>query len=369
LARFTVTVQSYPTAVLWVIQFPHQASDQVTSQPEQSNQAEGATAAVAATGRFEIDDPCAYECASGPWEILAEPIAPGPFANRKDFLITPSLILYREDFRGATRARGMSPPGMLAVGLPLRVGGRSRYWGAAPEGGTLPATLPGALDVVLDDGQEHLVALVALDLLRRSLPEDAVDALERGAALRQLPVRRHGADAIARWLLTVIDTAKRRAEPSSLAALSRTVEEELPWRLVDACRFDSASGAQREAPVRQRSLDRAMAFLRDADIASVRVGDLCRATSVTQRTLEYGFREGLGLSPLRFLRLLRLHLARREFAASQAGTTTVADIADRLGLLHHSRFAAEYAALFGEMPSATLARPPLRAASPMLLSG
>jgi AraC family ethanolamine operon transcriptional activator len=88
---------------------------------------------------------------------------------------------------------------------------------------------------------------------------------------------------------------------------------------------------------------------------------------VTQRTLEYGFRERLGLSPLRFLRLLRLHTARRELAAAQAGTTTVADIADRLGLLHHSRFAAEYAALFGEMPSQTWARPPLCVTSPMML--
>jgi AraC family ethanolamine operon transcriptional activator len=110
-----------------------------------------------------------------------------------------------------------------------------------------------------------------------------------------------------------------------------------------------------------------MAFLRHADIASVCVGDLCRAAAATQRTLEYGFREALGLSPLRFLRLLRLHMARRELAAAQAGTTTVADIADHFGLLHHSRFAAEYATLFGEMPSQTLARPPVRVASPMSL--
>ena len=339
----------------------------MTFKPEQSDAPERATAAVAAAGRFEIDDPCAYEYASAPWEILAEPIARGSFANRKDFLVTSSLVLYREDFNGPTRVRGMSPPGMLAVGLPLRVGGRSEYWGAAPGGSTLPATLPGALDVVLDDGQEQLIVLVALELLRNSLPENVLDALERSAARRQVPVRRHATDVFGRWLLTIIEAAKRREDPASLAALSRTVEEELPWRLVDACRFDNASRCQRDAPARQRALDRAMDYLRNADIASVRVGDLCRATAVTQRTLEYGFRQGLGLSPLRFLRLLRLHLARRELAAAQAGTTTVADIADRLGLLHHSRFAAEYAILFGEMPSQTLARPPFRLQRPMLL--
>ena len=337
------------------------------SQPEQSNPARGTTADVAATGHFEIDDPCAYECASEPWEILAEPIGRGPFSNRKDFLVTASLILYREDFSGSVRVRGMSPPGMLAIGFPLRVGDRSRYWGASPGGGTLPATPPGALDVVLDAGQEQLIVLVALEALRRSLPEDAVESLERGAVLHQLPVSREESNAIARWLLAVIDAAKRRPDPASLRMLSRILEDELPWRLVGACRFDSVSASRRETSARRRALDRAITFLRDADIASVGVGDLCQATAVSQRTLEYGFREGLGLSPLRFLRLLRLHTARRELAAAEAASTTVADIADRFGLLHHSRFAAEYAALFGEMPSQTLARPPLRLARPMLL--
>jgi len=339
---------------------------QMIFKPEQSDAPDGTAAAVAAAGRFEIDDTCAYECASAPWEILVEPIAPGPFVHRKDFLVTPSLILYREDFKGPIRVRGMSPPGMLAVGVPLRVGDRSRYWGAAPGGSTLPATLPGALDLVFDDGHEHLVVLVALDLLRTSLPGDVLDALERSAGRRQLPVRRRGTDAFGRWLLTVLEAAKRRADPASLAALSRTVEAELPWRLAGAFCFDKTPASPRRMPARYRALDRAMAYLREADIASVRVDDLCRATAVTARTLEYGFREGLGVSPLRFVRLLRLHLARRELAAAQAGTTTVADIADRLGLLHHSRFAAEYATLFGEMPSQTLARPPFRVASPLL---
>ena len=337
-------------------------------KPEQSDAPDRATAAVAAAGRFEIDDPCAYEYASAPWEILVEPIARGSFANRKDFLVTSSLIIYREDFNGPIRVRGMSPPDMLAVGLPLRVGDKSRYWGKSPAGSALPATLPGAIDVVLDAGQEQLVILVAMELLRRSLPDDVVDSLEKGAVLRQLPVLGHESAALARWLLAVIDMAKRQGDPASLSAFSRAVEEEFPWRLARACLVDSACLSRREVPARRRALDRAMAFLRDADIASVDVGDLCRAAMVSPRTLEYGFREELGLSPLRFLRLLRLHMARRELAGTQAGTTTVADIADRFGLLHHSRFAAEYGSLFGERPSQTLSRPPLQVTSPMLLS-
>jgi AraC family ethanolamine operon transcriptional activator len=336
------------------------------SGPDLPNRSTDA-AAAAATGRFEIDDLCGYETASAPWEVLVEPIGRGPFAHRKDFLISGSLILYREDFEGPIHVRGMSPPGMLAVGLPLRIGERTRYWGASPSGGFLPATLPGALDVVLDAQQEHIVVLVALDLLRRSLPENLVDALERRVLLRRLPVHGSEAAAIARWLLAVIEAAGRQPDPTSLRVLSQTVEDELPWRLARACRLDGMSASPTAGTVRRRALDRAIAFLRESDIAAVDVGDLCRAATVAPRTLEYGFGDELGLSPLKFLRLLRLHRARRELAGAQSESATVADIADRLGLFHHGRFAAEYRQLFGEMPSQTLCRPPLRVASPMLL--
>jgi AraC-like DNA-binding protein len=52
---------------------------------------------------------------------------------------------------------------------------------------------------------------------------------------------------------------------------------------------------------------------------------------------------------------------------TERGTATIGDIADRMGLLHHSRFAAEYSALFGEMPSQTLARPPVAVECPLIV--
>jgi hypothetical protein len=97
--------------------------------------------------------------------------------------------------------------------------------------------------------------LVALALLRTRLPEDVLDALERSAARRQLPVHRHGTDALGRWLLTIIEAAKRRADLAFLAALSRTVEDELPMRLAGALRFDRARASPRRIPARYRALD------------------------------------------------------------------------------------------------------------------
>lgn len=85
--------------------------------------------------------------------------------------------------------------------------------------------------------------------------------------------------------------------------------------------------------------------------------ELCRLIGVSERTLRVCCEEQLGMSPKRFLLLRRLSLARRALRESTPAETTVTEIATRYGFWQFGRFAGEYKALFGELPSAMLARP------------
>lgn len=58
------------------------------------------------------------------------------------------------------------------------------------------------------------------------------------------------------------------------------------------------------------------------------------------------------ISPVTYLRTMRLNRVRSELR--QCPASTVGDVAARWGFWHLSRFAREYRALFGELPSATL---------------
>jgi AraC-like DNA-binding protein len=73
--------------------------------------------------------------------------------------------------------------------------------------------------------------------------------------------------------------------------------------------------------------------------------------------VEYAFWEELGVSPAAFIRRLRLHELRRALLASVLGESTVTELAYHLGFTQLGRLAGTYRRLFGEAPSATLARP------------
>ncbi len=88
------------------------------------------------------------------------------------------------------------------------------------------------------------------------------------------------------------------------------------------------------------------------------VTDLCRAAGVSERAIEYAFKEVMGLTPMAYLVRLRLHRARQALLAGTHGTTTVSAVALDWGFWHFGDFSRAYKECFGELPSDTLRRKP-----------
>ena len=87
-------------------------------------------------------------------------------------------------------------------------------------------------------------------------------------------------------------------------------------------------------------------------------GQLAEVAGVGLRSLEEGFRRHVGMSPIQYLRGVRLERAHEDLLSQEPENTTVTEIAYRWGFTHLSRFAEAYAVRFGERPSDTLRRMP-----------
>ena len=64
----------------------------------------------------------------------------------------------------------------------------------------------------------------------------------------------------------------------------------------------------------------------------------------------------MGISPMNYVRQVRLRHAHQELLASDPSVETVASIARRWGYTNPGRFAAAHAARYGETPADTLRR-------------
>ncbi|MFM7314815.1 MAG: helix-turn-helix domain-containing protein [Cyanobium sp.] len=89
----------------------------------------------------------------------------------------------------------------------------------------------------------------------------------------------------------------------------------------------------------------------------ITLNDLCQVAHVSRRSLIQGFREHLGMGPMRYLKLQRLHGARRTLLRADPWELTVTEVAGDHGFLNAGHFARDYQHLFGERPSDTLRQP------------
>ena len=80
------------------------------------------------------------------------------------------------------------------------------------------------------------------------------------------------------------------------------------------------------------------------------VDDLARAMGVSIRSLQYGFRHFLDISPADHIRNVRLERARRDLLDLQ--DSPLAEIAGRWGFANLARFNARFRNAFGETPAA-----------------
>jgi AraC-like DNA-binding protein len=143
------------------------------------------------------------------------------------------------------------------------------------------------------------------------------------------------------------------AQPEPARALEQALLHAIVMSLSESVPIKVARGARRHAAIIAR-FEELLAANYDRPL---HLAEICTAIGVSERTLRTICMDHLGMGPVRYLWLRRMHLAHRALIRAAPQSATVTEIATANGFWELGRFAVEYRALFGEAPSASLHRP------------
>jgi len=296
------------------------------------------------------------------WDIDFRQIESGPLSVEILQVGVGACLLSRARFDRRFYQRGVSPAGMRTFGL-IESGVTDVTWG----GRELDEA---SLIVFHPLGEFEAVAAAGFGCYVVSFATHHLDSVARHLGLTDAARHLDGVEMVAahdpddmaelRRLLDCFCTTVENGHGSTTGAevtpdLARTLEHEIPGRILTALAGSDLDLRVPPKRLRYMVAKRAVTFVEESDEEVLTVEDLCEATGISRRTLNYAFREHFGVTPKAYLKSMRLNASRKDLGKA-VPKTRVADIANRHGFWHMGQFAADYCRQFGELPSDTLRR-------------
>jgi AraC-like DNA-binding protein len=156
---------------------------------------------------------------------------------------------------------------------------------------------------------------------------------------------------------TVGQFAKTTPDILSLPGVARALEQELILVMIRCLTEGDPSEASAGSRRHDVIIARFEEFLEKHPDRPVYLTEICAAIGVAERTLRAVCEEHLGMGPIRFLAMRRMHLVHRALRQADPSHTTVTRIATDHGFWELGRFSVAYRVLFDESPSESLRQP------------
>ncbi|MBN3819879.1 helix-turn-helix domain-containing protein [Paraburkholderia sp. Se-20369] len=289
------------------------------------------------------------------WHQVYRQMTPGRFKGTVTQVLYDDFHFFRETTNRRVAQTGVAPAGRTSLAGPLSMPLAGTFQAQSIDGYALLALRAG------EDFEFHTPE--GMGLVGISAASDLVDELCEvvfgAAGSRKLHhvTRLSDAQGLALGvrLSALIDDAQRNPGCLEYAATRRMFRDAMLGMFLDA--LDQAVGAERRDITHATYSDivrRCERHLRERPEEPVTVLELCRALRCSRRTLQTSFQRVADVTPVAYLRTIRLNAVRRLLRTTSAQHLGVGEAAASWGFTHLGYFAREYRDLFGELPSQTL---------------
>jgi AraC family transcriptional regulator, ethanolamine operon transcriptional activator len=288
------------------------------------------------------------------WEQVYSQLTPGRFESTVMQAQTPDFLFFRETTNRSVAQSGVAPHGFSSLALPFQRPVSGTFQGCRLNGYAL--WLLGSAEEFRFYTPETLhylgVSIPAVDmhaLVTAILGEKAEALLARNV----VPVANEEGERVAIELARFLDAFQQQPGAFDNPVASKRFRDEILSMLLEL--FDPQSAEKRDVThsTYAEIVRRSERILREHAEEPKTVLDLCVALRCSRRTLQTSFQRVANVTPVEYLRALRLNGVRRLLRSTSQDELMVGDAAAQWGFTHPSYFAREYRDLFGELPSQT----------------
>jgi len=280
----------------------------------------------------------------------------GAFEGHVRALDVDDAYVFLESANRNLLQRGALATGALGVAVPLHLAGEARFCGRPCSLNQL-YVYSGEAGFEFCSPADHQVAGIALAAGDLSLLSAQAAAPQRTAALvKHAHTRVARPEALDRARGLVVSALQAAAQTPNLLQSDQAraqLKDAVMATLVDLLTgMDADDAPPLEVRARWQLVKRTRERIALSPAEPTTVATLCAELGVSRRTLQYCFHDVLGISPLAYLRAMRLNGVRAELQTARS----VTEAAVNWGFWHLGQFSADYRAMFGERPSETFQR-------------
>jgi AraC family ethanolamine operon transcriptional activator len=280
------------------------------------------------------------------WDLDFRLTEKGGFRGRIRQVASSDLLITHARFKSCLHQHGTTPPGYRTFALPT-AGCQGFWWLGFQVDSRCIMRFGDDSELTSVSQGDFSVYTVSLsdDLLQHLSGSLGVSCPATDRAVTRVPERQMAE------LLALARVAVFQSDPVQ----RQTAAQQFTERMLIFC----ARGEHLPRPKprsRDRAIQQVIRFLNDADGVQPSLPELCQIAHVSERTLQYAFRDRYGLSPNQFVRCWQLNAAHRMIRSGAGEQRPIAEIAAECGFLDPSVFAKHYRQLHGELPSTTIAR-------------
>ncbi len=268
----------------------------------------------------------------------------GEFYGRHDGVQLNNLQFGHADRREGMMFEGVSPKDCLTIALLQESNGCVCVNGLKMQPGDV---------IIIDDAKPYdfssshhtILAIISVNklLIKTAIPSilDATDKLFKDQTNVLF-------DTIENEWKRVLEEPDLFDNPDEIEVMEKKIIEAIKYS------FAGQTGEGCHLTEGEKSALEIRTFLLNSLEETMTIQSIVERFQISDKTLQNSFMSLFGITPKRFINLLKLNRAHEDLLCADGKTPNISDIATKWGFSHFGRFAKDYKDLFGVLPSETL---------------